>query len=116
MCKCQTWYKGINKIATSVVIFGTALPMKIARRFKHLPGIVRFQARGIGLHWNMPNDTVSTLFVLGYLSRLQRKMNISDHTHVTMLRIQAAMWKDRSGNTRQYMTKTAILMTARTTT
>lgn len=32
--------------------------MNTARKFKHVPGMVKFHARGIGLHWKMPN-TVS---------------------------------------------------------
>lgn len=46
----------------------------------------------------------------------QRKMNSNDQVAVRMPRIHAAILKRRSGNTRQYMTKMAILITANTTT
>ena len=45
---------GMARIIASVTIFGTAFPIKTARRFKHVPGIVKFHALGIGLHWNIP--------------------------------------------------------------
>lgn len=46
----------------------------------------------------------------------QMNTNIRDHSTVMVDIIQAASLKERSGKTRQYMTRIAILMTARATT
>src|SRR3954468_24719176 len=88
----HTWYIGIIKIAASVAIFGTALPIKRPLRYRHVPGIVGFHALGTGLHWKM-----------------QRKINTNDQTMVIVLRIHAAILNPRSGKTRQYMTRMATL-------
>lgn len=52
-CSFHTWPMGMQRMATSVRMFGTALPTKDALRLMHFPAIRGNQAFLIGSHWKM---------------------------------------------------------------
>ena len=55
LAKLITCASGSIKIATSVRIFGTVLPIRMLLRLIHvpLPSLSASQARSIGVHWKM---------------------------------------------------------------
>jgi hypothetical protein len=82
-------------MAKSVAMFGTALPMKAARRLMHVPFIMGFHALGTGLHW-----------------KIQTKMKAKVQRTTMVPIVHAAILKLLREKILQYMMRMATLMSA----
>jgi hypothetical protein len=65
---------GINNMMTSVAIEKPAFANQFCVILIHVPGMLLFQARGIGVHWKIAAKVVATIYDITIESITQQMM------------------------------------------